>query len=46
VIDVPGEALGWRATRPRFSALGSTRGYLLPPLEHALHRYREQRVIP
>ena len=27
------------ARRPRYSALTSERGWLLPPLEHALHRY-------
>ena len=31
--------MGWRAPRPAFSALGSQRATLLPPLEHALERF-------
>lgn len=31
--------LPWRARRPSFSALGSSRGALLPPLQGALERY-------
>jgi dTDP-4-dehydrorhamnose reductase len=31
--------LPWRARRPAFSALGSSRGALLPPLQPALERY-------
>lgn len=39
------EDLGWLAPRPSYSVLGSDRGLLLPPLEHALDRYvRECRV--
>ena len=38
---VPQQALGGRARRPRNSALGSSRGMLLPPLEHALERYHQ-----
>jgi dTDP-4-dehydrorhamnose reductase len=44
VIDVTASQLGWRAVRPAFSALHSARGSLLPSLEDALHRYREQRA--
>lgn len=37
--------LGWIARRPGYSALGSDRGRLLPPLEEAIERYaRECRV--
>ncbi|HYP16777.1 MAG TPA: SDR family oxidoreductase, partial [Opitutus sp.] len=43
VVPVPMEALGFRATRPRFSALASARGTLLPSLERALERYFVQR---
>lgn len=45
IVAVPGEALAWRAPRPRFSALGSARGALLPGLEDALHRYYADRVL-
>src|SRR5690606_35787023 len=31
--------LGWRAERPRYSALASDRATLLPPLDNALERY-------
>jgi dTDP-4-dehydrorhamnose reductase len=31
--------LGWRAPRPRYSALGSRRGSMMPPLEDAVARY-------
>jgi dTDP-4-dehydrorhamnose reductase len=31
--------LGLRARRPKFSALGTTRGPLLPSLDNALERY-------
>ncbi|MFN7146697.1 MAG: SDR family oxidoreductase, partial [Myxococcota bacterium] len=33
------------ARRPRFSALGSSRGVLLPPLDRALDRYFESRPM-
>jgi dTDP-4-dehydrorhamnose reductase len=39
VIPVPASELGWLAPRPRFSALGSARAVLLPPLADALQRY-------
>ena len=39
VVAQPGAALGYTAQRPSYSALGSERGTLLPPLEHALARY-------
>jgi dTDP-4-dehydrorhamnose reductase len=39
----PGSRLGLRAPRPRFSALGSTRGRLLPPLLDGIRRYYEAR---
>ena len=44
VIAVPGRDLPWRARRPVFSALGSARGDLLPPWDHALRRYCEVRL--
>jgi dTDP-4-dehydrorhamnose reductase len=43
VVAVPASALGWRARRPRFSALSSTRGVLLPPWSDALRRYCDAR---
>jgi dTDP-4-dehydrorhamnose reductase len=46
VIDVPARELGWRARRPVFSALHSTRGTLLPSLDHALERYLGERRKP
>lgn len=44
VADVPASSLRWRARRPVFSALGSARGALLPPWEHALRRHHEARL--
>jgi dTDP-4-dehydrorhamnose reductase len=43
VRPVPAEALAWTARRPPFSALGSTRGVLLPPWADALRRYHDTR---
>ena len=37
-------ALGWRARRPVYSALGSTNGVLLPPLDDAVDRFVRDRV--
>lgn len=39
IRPVPGAALGQRAVRPRFSALGSSRGNLMPTLQSGLERY-------
>jgi dTDP-4-dehydrorhamnose reductase len=39
IIPTPADALGWIAERPRYSALGSERGLLLPPVGDALERY-------
>ncbi|MFA9200712.1 MAG: family 1 glycosylhydrolase [Cypionkella sp.] len=39
VRPVSSGALGWAATRPRFAALRSTRGRLLPPLQSAIDRF-------
>jgi dTDP-4-dehydrorhamnose reductase len=39
IVPVARHEMAWRATRPLFSALGSTRGALLPPLHDALRRY-------
>jgi dTDP-4-dehydrorhamnose reductase len=38
--------LGFTAPRPLYSALGSERGWLLPPLENALSRYLRERELP
>jgi dTDP-4-dehydrorhamnose reductase len=39
VLPVPGASLGQRAPRPRFSALASDRGTLMPTLQDGLARY-------
>lgn len=44
VQPVPAAALKLSARRPAFSALGSERGQLLPPLEDALSRYWTERT--
>ena len=33
------EEAGWRAPRPRYSALASERGWMMPTLDSALARY-------
>jgi dTDP-4-dehydrorhamnose reductase len=35
----PAASFNWPANRPAFTALGSERGFLMPSVEHALHRY-------
>jgi dTDP-4-dehydrorhamnose reductase len=40
----PAAALGWRAPRPAFSALGSERGQLLSELDDALERFLRRDV--
>ena len=37
----PWQTLGWQAPRPRYSALGSERGMLMPDLEPALYNYMQ-----
>ncbi len=39
VVEVAPDQLGWVAPRPRYGALGSARGALLPGLDDALRRY-------
>jgi dTDP-4-dehydrorhamnose reductase len=46
VDGVPGAALGQVARRPRFSALGSAQGLLMPTLEDGLARYLAEATIP
>jgi dTDP-4-dehydrorhamnose reductase len=46
VVGVAGSALGQAATRPRFSALDSERGVLMPSLHDALSRYLGERGEP
>jgi dTDP-4-dehydrorhamnose reductase len=36
-------SLAQRAARPRFSALASERGWIMPPLANAVERFLEQR---
>ncbi len=43
VVARPTETLDLAAPRPCYSVLGSERGMLLPPLEHALDRYMRER---
>jgi dTDP-4-dehydrorhamnose reductase len=43
VTEVEPEALGWRARRPAYRALGSTHGALLPPFDDAVQRYHQTR---
>jgi dTDP-4-dehydrorhamnose reductase len=43
VEAVPGDALGWQAPRPTYSALSSDRGTLVPPIAEALDRYLRER---
>jgi dTDP-4-dehydrorhamnose reductase len=42
VIAKPASALGYVASRPRYSVLGSARGRLMPSLESAIARYTAQ----
>lgn len=44
VRPVGPDQLGWRAKRPAFVPLGSTRGRLLPKFEDALDRHRARRL--
>ena len=44
VQDCEMSALGLTASRPAYSALGSERGQLLPPLDESLHRYIRERT--
>ncbi len=46
VVQVPSSSAGWAAPRPRFSALGSTRGRLLPPLQSAIDRFAAEYSPP
>jgi dTDP-4-dehydrorhamnose reductase len=43
LVRCPGSTLGLAALRPRYSALGSRRGLLLPSLDDALARYLSER---
>ena len=38
----PGAELGWVACRPRYSALESEKGVLMPTLEEGLVRYLDE----
>lgn len=46
VRGVPGASLGLAAARPRFSALDSERGQLMPTLQDALARYLREATVP
>lgn len=39
IEEAPGTTIGWRAKRPRWSALGSEKGVLLPPLDEAIESF-------
>jgi dTDP-4-dehydrorhamnose reductase len=41
----PSRSLQWRAPRPAYSALGSERAILLPPLDDALARFARELVL-
>ncbi|MCC2665585.1 MAG: dTDP-4-dehydrorhamnose reductase [Geminicoccaceae bacterium] len=41
VRSISAAEIPWLAPRPRYSALGSSRGVLMPPLDQALAHYRE-----
>ncbi|HEX8446700.1 MAG TPA: SDR family oxidoreductase [Sphingomonas sp.] len=43
IVSASPEVLGWRAPRPRNAALRSSRGQLLPRLEHAIARHVGER---
>jgi len=45
LVPCLGGALGLLAPRPAYSALGSQRGLLLPPLGEALSRYLQERCL-
>jgi dTDP-4-dehydrorhamnose reductase len=44
LLPCPGASLRQAARRPRYSALGSSRGVIMPSLEDALARYLSQRA--
>ena len=44
IVECPHEELELRATRPRFAALASERGTLMPSLDDALQRYAHTRA--
>ena len=37
--------IGWKATRPAYSVLESNKGVKLPPLEHAIDRFFNEKII-
>jgi dTDP-4-dehydrorhamnose reductase len=43
IVESPGETLGFIAPRPPYSALGSSRGLLLPDIDFAIHRFIGER---
>jgi dTDP-4-dehydrorhamnose reductase len=46
LIGVPGSTLGLPAPRPRYSALTSEKGWIMPTLQNALERYMEDCEVP
>ncbi len=44
LVSKPVIEMGWKARRPRYSALQSDKGKKLPPLEDALNRFFEHRL--
>ncbi len=42
IIELPGNELGFKAARPDYSVLSSSRGNLLPSFEDALNRYAKE----
>ncbi|WP_445633924.1 family 1 glycosylhydrolase [Nostoc sp. DSM 114161] len=43
LVSLPTQELGWIATRPVYSVLGSDRGELMPHLDSAISRYLKER---
>lgn len=42
IVPVSAEEMGWKATRPSYSALTSERGQLMPEVDRALDRFRHE----
>lgn len=43
--EVPASEMNWKAKRPLYSALGTTKGLIMPSIENALDRYFQQRTV-
>ncbi|HTH29962.1 MAG TPA: sugar nucleotide-binding protein, partial [Lacibacter sp.] len=45
LVSKPLAEMGWKAKRPLYSVLQSDKGIKLPPLENALNRFFENRLV-